>query len=208
MESSNIADLPGVVLRTGYEIRAFVCPKQRDGRVVAPDMCEPDMVIDFTTKREANGALAVMQEAVRLKRAVDEDVSSAAQAQAAAQAAAAAVSKTRVRQASRLRHAGGGELFRLDKLALTLSSLSGESVRLQRHEALLLEAFVMSKEYALDFADIADVLGWKNDPKLRNALYVRLIRLRKKMESIGAKHDCIKAVHGWGYQLCEYIVVP
>ena len=95
----------------------------------------------------------------------------------------------------------------LDKLRLSLSNSEGRQVSLQRYEALLLEAFTEAEDQALDFSTIHHIIDWPDDATLRNALYVRFIRLRKKLRELGAPKDNIKAVHGWGYQLCESIAV-
>ena len=71
-------------------------------------------------------------------------------------------------------------------------------------EAELLKRLILAPENRLEKDVIAEILCIDNDAR-PGTLEVRIVRLRKKLVSAGAKGKTINVVRGWGYQLTATI---
>ena len=69
-------------------------------------------------------------------------------------------------------------------------------------ECVLLRVFTTSPGQRLETAAILDCIGKACTPQNKRALEVQLVRLRKKFAQVGAPAPTIKAIRGFGYQLC------
>jgi DNA-binding response OmpR family regulator len=74
-------------------------------------------------------------------------------------------------------------------------------------ECVLLRAFTSSVGQRLETAAMLHCVGKACNPQSKRALEVQLVRLRKKLEQAGAPAPTIKAIRGFGYQLCFSLVV-
>ncbi len=81
-----------------------------------------------------------------------------------------------------------------------------ETVRLTQSEIVLLTAFTRAAQRTLEHWQVAVHLGNGEDLTKEN-LEVRLGRLRKKLIACGAEAPAIKSIRGFGYRLCEQVVV-
>lgn len=68
------------------------------------------------------------------------------------------------------------------------------------HDLILLRAFADAENLRLPIEALLTLTG-KCSEQLP-ALQVQLVRLRKKLEQVGAESPTIKAIRGYGYQLC------
>jgi DNA-binding response OmpR family regulator len=75
------------------------------------------------------------------------------------------------------------------------------------HEATLLSAFAKAKDRRLEHWQIIELSGKTADEGSKNALEVQIVRLRKRLEQVGALAPTIKAIRGTGYQLCIAIEI-
>lgn len=92
--------------------------------------------------------------------------------------------------------------LQLQAATLQLMGVDGQVVSLNAAEANLLTAFSLAADSRLETWQLLDLPDSPvaQDPKA--ALELRLVRLRKKLEQAGAPSGSIKALRGWGYQLC------
>lgn len=90
----------------------------------------------------------------------------------------------------------------LDAQGLMLLGLGGQRIPLTAAENALLKAFSRAAEQRLESWQLIELLDnpAAQDPKA--ALELHIVRLRKKLGEAGAAHGVIKAIRGWGYQLC------
>jgi DNA-binding response OmpR family regulator len=102
----------------------------------------------------------------------------------------------------RLKPAGHDGGLRLDTRRLCLIGADGSVTALKPQEAALLAAFVRAPQQRLEHWQIAGLLGMPDHDINKPALELHIVRLRKKLP--GGTDDCtpIKAIRGWGYQLC------
>jgi DNA-binding response OmpR family regulator len=75
------------------------------------------------------------------------------------------------------------------------------------HEATLLSAFAKAKDRRLEHWQIIELSGKTADEASKNSLEVQIVRLRKRLEQVGALSPTIKAIRGTGYQLCIAIEI-
>ena len=95
----------------------------------------------------------------------------------------------------------------LDKHHMTLSSRHGQSVHLTSTEMSLLIAFSLSVDLRLEKWQIIEILKReKADDPVRTMVLV-IVRLRKKVQSLGVGAAAIQGIRGWGYQLCSTLKV-
>jgi DNA-binding response OmpR family regulator len=69
-------------------------------------------------------------------------------------------------------------------------------------ECVLLQALAQSTTARVANADLLARVGKAADETAKHALEVQIVRLRKKLEQAGAAAPTIKAIRGFGYQLC------
>lgn len=102
----------------------------------------------------------------------------------------------------RLKPAGHDGGLELDTRRLCLIGADGSVTALKPQEAVLLAAFVRAPQQRLEHWQIAGLLGMPDHDINKPALELHIVRLRKKLP--GGTDDCspIKAIRGWGYQLC------
>lgn len=102
----------------------------------------------------------------------------------------------------RLKPAGYDGGLELDTRRLCLIGADGSVTALKPQEAALLAAFVRAPQQRLEHWQIAGLLGMPDQDINKPALELHIVRLRKKLP--GGTDDCspIKAIRGWGYQLC------
>jgi DNA-binding response OmpR family regulator len=74
-------------------------------------------------------------------------------------------------------------------------------------ECALLRALALSGTARLENAELLARVGKAIDEAAKHALEVRIVRLRKKLEQAGAIAPTIKAIRGFGYQLCVPLAV-
>ena len=74
-------------------------------------------------------------------------------------------------------------------------------------ECVLLKALAQSAGLRLDNADLLACVGKADDEAAKRALAVQIVRLRKKLLQAGAIAPTIKAIRGFGYQLCITLAV-
>jgi DNA-binding response OmpR family regulator len=74
-------------------------------------------------------------------------------------------------------------------------------------EYRLLEALAKAWQQRLDISSILEHVGKPDDASSKRALEVQLVRLRKKLVDAGAVAPTIKAIRGFGYQLCIPLAV-
>jgi two-component system, OmpR family, response regulator len=94
----------------------------------------------------------------------------------------------------------------LDSVQLELRGSQGERVSLNVSEAQLLAALARAQQHRLENWQIAEVLGRRDEDFSKAALELHIVRLRKKLLQVGAD-PAIRAIRGWGYQLCVSITV-
>jgi DNA-binding response OmpR family regulator len=94
----------------------------------------------------------------------------------------------------------------LDMRSMTVSGPDGV-VNISDTDAELLKKFILAPDNRLEKEVIAETLCVDDDAK-PGTLEVRIVRLRKKLVSAGAKGKTINVVRGWGYQLATTIVMP
>ena len=107
---------------------------------------------------------------------------------------------------------------RLHPPVTTASQLTIDPVTLQLHgphgtvdisdfECTLLSAFAGAIEHRLAFTQIIEFTGKSADEFSKGAFEVQIVRLRKKLEQVGATTPTIKAIRGTGYQFCVPVSV-
>lgn len=91
--------------------------------------------------------------------------------------------------------------YRLDLSGLRLQGPAG-SVELTPVEAAVLAGLMRSPRRSLDSFQISTLMGQSEDQYNKASLEIRLVRLRRKLVSVGAEPVCLRAQRGVGYQLC------
>lgn len=99
--------------------------------------------------------------------------------------------------------------FTLDATAMTLRGRQNDhnTVALSANEVALLAALARASDCRLEFWQLMNYSHRTQTEVGKNALEVQIVRLRKKMASVGAPEGAIKGLRGWGYQLCIPIKV-
>lgn len=100
----------------------------------------------------------------------------------------------------------GPAAITLDTLQLALVSARAR-VALTPHEAALVEALMRAPRRQLGLSRIAEVLGLSPHDMSKASLEVRVVRLRRKLTDAGGEPPAIKAVRGYGYQLCASLTL-
>ncbi|PUE38401.1 response regulator transcription factor [Limnohabitans sp. Hippo3] len=99
--------------------------------------------------------------------------------------------------------------FTLDATAMTLHSGRGENqtVSLSANEVAILSALSRAVGCQLEFWQLMNHPHRTEVEVGKNTLEVQMVRLRKKLNMIGAPAGSIKGLRGYGYQLCIPITV-
>lgn len=92
-----------------------------------------------------------------------------------------------------------------DMRSKTVSGPDGK-VYLSDAEAELLRTLIQAPENRLERDVIAEILSISDHAK-PGTLEVRIVRLRKKLASVGVRGKCINVVRGWGYHLTANILI-
>jgi DNA-binding response OmpR family regulator len=96
--------------------------------------------------------------------------------------------------------------FRLDMSSLRLTGPQG-TVELNQAEAALLAGLMRSPQRTLEIDQISRVMGQPPNGLNKASLEVRVVRLRKKLVTVGAESGAIKPQRLQGYQLCVSIEI-
>ena len=96
--------------------------------------------------------------------------------------------------------------FLLDSGAMTLSGPKGR-VGATSSEIRILSTFASSASRQLEYWQLMELLGQTPDDYKKANLEVKIVRLRKKLQLVGADLGCIRSVRLVGYQLCTPIQV-
>ena len=80
-------------------------------------------------------------------------------------------------------------------------------VELTAAEAAVLTGLARAAGQRLESWQILALLGEDTSSTSKGALEVRMVRLRKKLQQASADPTCLRAIRGWGYQLCTPIRV-
>jgi len=91
--------------------------------------------------------------------------------------------------------------YRLDRSSLRLQG-PVDTVELNTAEAAVLAGLMRSPHRSLDNFQISTLMGQAEDQYNKASIEIRLVRLRKKLITVGADPGCLQAQRGVGYQLC------
>ena len=94
----------------------------------------------------------------------------------------------------------------MERASLRLTGPAG-SLDLTGAEAALLAALARAPGHRLETWQIVELLGEDLDGYRKDALEVRMVRLRRKLQQAGSEEGCLKAIRRWGYQLCCPVTV-
>jgi len=72
---------------------------------------------------------------------------------------------------------------------------------LSQSEGQVLAKLSVGGTEGIPYWGIAELIGFDVDTEFQNKLEVRVLRLRKKLESLGCGGDCIKSIRGYGYRI-------
>ena len=81
------------------------------------------------------------------------------------------------------------------------------SVALNQHETALLQALLRAPSQRLETWQLLDIVSDSQQEYSKAALEVLIVRLRKKIASLGVAENPIRSLRNHGYQLCEPITV-
>ncbi len=95
----------------------------------------------------------------------------------------------------------------LTQQSLMLSHPNRKEVRLSADESAMLAMLARAPGNRVAYWQMAEALSLDLETYSKSSLEVRIARLRKKMTTVGADAECIKAVRGYGYQLCIELLV-
>lgn len=104
------------------------------------------------------------------------------------------------------RSAPGHSCLFLESSTQTLKGECGE-INLSKDELVILTALARSNHRQLESWQLLTALGLDPDTYPKSSLEVRIVRLRQKLVSCGAKKGCLRSVRGRGYQLTEAIEI-
>lgn len=91
--------------------------------------------------------------------------------------------------------------FLLDSSAMKLSGPKGR-VGASATDMHILTAFANSASQQLEYWQLMELLGQSPDEYKKANLEVKIVRLRKKLQLVGADLGCIRSVRLVGYKLC------
>lgn len=96
--------------------------------------------------------------------------------------------------------------FLLDTGAMTMSGPKGR-VGASATDVRILSAFANSASHQLENWQLMELLGQTPDEYKKANLEVKIVRLRKKLQFVGAELGCIRSVRLVGYKLCVPIQI-
>jgi DNA-binding response OmpR family regulator len=88
---------------------------------------------------------------------------------------------------------------------LALSGPNGQLAQLSWHEAVLLRTLILGKDRQVDYWQLMEAMGKNPDVYSKSALELVVVRLRKRMQSVGFEATIITAVRNKGYVLLTSI---
>jgi len=98
-----------------------------------------------------------------------------------------------------------------DRLSLNPVTLQLQGARaavdVSDQECLLLSAFAKAAEHRVESWQLMEIAAGGAEEITKSTLEVQIVRLRKKLEQAGAAAPTIKAIRGFGYQLCVALEV-
>ena len=115
-----------------------------------------------------------------------------------AQAAAAAGGVSNGNVTDKRRVVSFGD-FRVDLDGRLITGRGGAILELAKSEFDVLEVFLTRSNRLLSRATISDAIGLDEDPESSRAVDIRIMRLRKKIESDPASPKFLRTVRGEGY---------
>lgn len=95
-----------------------------------------------------------------------------------------------------------GSQLRLETRNLVLRGAAGQ-VSVSAAEAGLLAAFARAPERRLETWQILELTDPEQKTQSRSAVNVTIFRLSRRLRQAGAGDRPLRAIRGWGYQLCE-----
>lgn len=98
-------------------------------------------------------------------------------------------------------HAFRAEELVLDRRTLMLNGADGKRVSLTEVECKLLSSLAKAQDFKLENWQLMEIADGQHPMFGKSNLAVRLTRLRKKMQSIGIKGDCLENIRNEGYKL-------
>jgi two-component system OmpR family response regulator len=84
---------------------------------------------------------------------------------------------------------------------LELIGPTGDVVALPWHEAVLLRTLILASDHQVDYWQLMQAMGKNVDVYTKSALELVVVRLRKRMQSIGFESTSLRAVRNRGYML-------
>lgn len=82
------------------------------------------------------------------------------------------------------------------------------TIALNQHEIALLQALLRAPDQRLETWQLLEVVSDTHHEYSKASLEVLIVRLRKKIASLGTTDNPIRSLRNHGYQLCEPITVP
>jgi len=92
-------------------------------------------------------------------------------------------------------------LAQLQFAQLQLIGPRGASVAMPWHEAVLLRALILAQDHQVEYWQLIEVMGKNTTEYTKAALELVVVRLRKRMQSVGFEQNVITAVRNKGYRL-------
>lgn len=77
----------------------------------------------------------------------------------------------------------------------------GRSITISMAESAILCALVRANDHRLEVWQLIEAINKDPESYSKAALELVIVRLRKRLSSIGLPGSCIRAIRGWGYQL-------
>lgn len=84
---------------------------------------------------------------------------------------------------------------------LQLIGPDGAVVMLPWHEAVVLRSLILAEDHQVDYWQLMEVMGKNATEYTKSALELVVVRLRKRMQSVGFEQSVITAVRNKGYRL-------
>jgi DNA-binding response OmpR family regulator len=84
---------------------------------------------------------------------------------------------------------------------LSLTGLNGQFAQISWNEAVLLRSLILSKNKQVEYWQLMESMGKNPDVYAKSALELIVVRLRKRMRSVGYEAGVITAVRNKGYKL-------